>query len=308
MADSDTTSTSRSEADKPKKELIPNPDNSNHRFLPNDIMLLETANFADAVIICGQKSWNVHKIIICSRCDWFRKALDGNFEEARTNTVTIPESEFSSEYIACLIFYIYSGARDICKISDNEIPLVEKCVRLWVVADFYLFEPLQKDTLELMEGQLYSWLRKILSPEVRLQDPECILIIEQLFSAISAVYTDYPHARPVQNLILDFVHAGRLMWPYSSKFRELLPQAPQTFTHAFLVAIINGNTSKWTRNANELNYIEPRGDCTWCKAELVDWEENDDWVLDPQIMGGLVVESHWRCRSCVEEHGFKSPP
>lgn len=42
--------------------------------------LLETGNFADAVIICGQKSWNVHKIIICSRCDWFRKALDGNFE------------------------------------------------------------------------------------------------------------------------------------------------------------------------------------------------------------------------------------
>lgn len=30
-------------------------------------------------------------------------------KEARTNTLTIPESEFSSDYVACLIFYIYSG-------------------------------------------------------------------------------------------------------------------------------------------------------------------------------------------------------
>lgn len=271
-------------------------------------MLLETGNFADAVIICGQKSWNVHKTIICSRCDWFQKALDGNFEEARTNTVTIPESEFSSEYIACLIFYIYSGALDISKIPDDGKSLVEKCVRLWAVADFFLFEPLQKDTLALMEDHLDALLRKILTGYHFLFTLECINSIEQLFCAISAAYTDYPHARPVQKLIVDFAHAGRIKWPFSPKFQELLPRSPQGFTHALLVATINGNASRWTGNADNFSLIKPYGACTWCRArEALSLDGDDDWAVDPKHMAQhLVVETQWRCRSCVEQRGFKS--
>lgn len=181
--------------------------------------------------------------------------------------------------------------------------LVEKCVRLWAVADFFLFEPLQKDTLALMEDHLDAWLRKILSAKQKLKDAECIVIIEQLFSAISAAYIDYPHARPVQKLIVDFVHAGLIRWPFSSKFRELLPRAPQNFSHAFLVATINRNASRWTGDVKRCNRIRPSGHCTWCLEELSDWK--DDWVIDPETMRPLAIETHWRCRSCVEEHGFK---
>lgn len=161
-----------------------------------------------------------------------------------------------------------------------------------------------RDTLALMEEHLDSWLRRILGAE-HLQASEYIVIVDQLFCAISTAYTDYPHARPVQKLILDFVHAGRLMWPFSSKFKELLPGAPQSFTHAFLVATINGNVSKWTGNAKSIYHITHCGKCTWCKVGF--GKGRDHWAIDPRAKkGGHGIETRWRCKSCVEKHGFKS--
>ncbi|ROW07264.1 hypothetical protein VMCG_03766 [Cytospora schulzeri] len=209
------TSTSRAEADKPQPgdEPVSNPGTSTkRRYMRSDILLLETGNFADAVIICGGKSWNVHKSIICSRCDWFRKALDGNFEEARTNTVTISYPEFYPEYIDCFISYIYSGVLDVSNVQRPDESPVEKCVRLWVIADFFLFKPLMKDTFALMETHLDVWMRKLedraqVRPHNYTGRPntrEGVDMVHVLFRVISVAYTEYPHARPVQRRIANF--------------------------------------------------------------------------------------------------------
>lgn len=46
----------------------------------SDLKLLESGNFADVTVTCGDKSWKVHKIILCSRSKWFEKALTGGFK------------------------------------------------------------------------------------------------------------------------------------------------------------------------------------------------------------------------------------
>lgn len=35
--------------------------------------------FADATIIMGQRSWGVHRMIICNQSQYFKKALEGHF-------------------------------------------------------------------------------------------------------------------------------------------------------------------------------------------------------------------------------------
>lgn len=43
-----------------------------------DIRLFESGDLADATIVCGDRTWNVHKVIVSSRCKWFKAAFYGN--------------------------------------------------------------------------------------------------------------------------------------------------------------------------------------------------------------------------------------
>lgn len=46
----------------------------------SNMKLLETGNFADAKLICGNKTFKIHKSVVCTRSVWFEKALTGSFE------------------------------------------------------------------------------------------------------------------------------------------------------------------------------------------------------------------------------------
>lgn len=43
-----------------------------------DSRLFETGSFADATIVCGERTWKVHKALLSSRCKWFERAFFGN--------------------------------------------------------------------------------------------------------------------------------------------------------------------------------------------------------------------------------------
>lgn len=45
----------------------------------SNLKLLETGNFADAELICGGKTFKIHKAVVCTRSVWFEKALTGGF-------------------------------------------------------------------------------------------------------------------------------------------------------------------------------------------------------------------------------------
>lgn len=44
-----------------------------------DLMLFESGRFADVLVTCGPRSWNLHKNILCTRSVWFEKALTGSY-------------------------------------------------------------------------------------------------------------------------------------------------------------------------------------------------------------------------------------
>ncbi len=60
-----------------------------HLQLPHDVQmkpetdkirLLQSGLFSDVTVKCGERTWNLHKNILCSRNIWFEKALTGNYE------------------------------------------------------------------------------------------------------------------------------------------------------------------------------------------------------------------------------------
>lgn len=44
-----------------------------------DLMLFQTGRFADVLVTCGPKSWNLHRNILCARSAWFETALTGSY-------------------------------------------------------------------------------------------------------------------------------------------------------------------------------------------------------------------------------------
>ncbi|KAK4233898.1 BTB/POZ protein [Achaetomium macrosporum] len=70
--------------------------------------LFETGLLSDATIKCGDRKWNVHKSILCSRCMHFEKPFIGEWSESQTGEIQI--DEFDPLVVDGLLRYIYTGA------------------------------------------------------------------------------------------------------------------------------------------------------------------------------------------------------
>ncbi|KAK8070683.1 BTB/POZ protein [Apiospora hydei] len=58
-------------------------------FVSSGKYLYKNELFADAEIVVGDEKWPIHKSILCTRSDWFGKALAGPFKEAITNKLDV---------------------------------------------------------------------------------------------------------------------------------------------------------------------------------------------------------------------------
>ncbi|RYP04487.1 hypothetical protein DL764_004426 [Monosporascus ibericus] len=73
-----------------------------------DLALLHSGELSDATIICQDRSFAIHRSILCGRSDWFRAALDGSFEVSKASSVTI--EEIPADKVWWLLQFIYGGA------------------------------------------------------------------------------------------------------------------------------------------------------------------------------------------------------
>lgn len=42
--------------------------------------LFQSGMLADSEVRCGARAWKVHKAILCTRSEWFEKALIGHYK------------------------------------------------------------------------------------------------------------------------------------------------------------------------------------------------------------------------------------
>ncbi|KAM0082317.1 hypothetical protein ACKRZS_005476 [Fusarium odoratissimum] len=67
--------------------------------------LLKTGDYSDLVISCGKDQYRVHKAIICPRSHFFKAAYDGEFKEAQTGTIYLPDDD--PVVVRMMIEYLY---------------------------------------------------------------------------------------------------------------------------------------------------------------------------------------------------------
>ncbi|KAI0147150.1 hypothetical protein GGR57DRAFT_515983 [Xylariaceae sp. FL1272] len=154
-----------------------------------DKELFKTGAFSDVTVVCGTREWKLHQAILATRSEWFKKALSGGFQEARTKIITFPELD--ADALDIVFRWIYA----LCTHSLEPINpenwaspgnLLKLC-NAWLAADYLLLSHL-RDGIECeYEAVLYLRLHDIASgsPEVHNSLEEQI---QDVHSAVKLIY------------------------------------------------------------------------------------------------------------------------
>lgn len=119
----------------PQDKLVANGHQLLRRRLSN---ALETGNYHDMVITCEGMSWKVHRLVLCTSSEFFRKACQPGFKE--TETATIELKEVDPLMINELINYLYTCDYDDGGPSDekrSESKKLDFNLGMYIVGDRY---------------------------------------------------------------------------------------------------------------------------------------------------------------------------
>ncbi|KAH7033144.1 BTB/POZ protein [Microdochium trichocladiopsis] len=139
-----------------------------HLFGARDIELLESGEFADAIVECDGKSWRVHKAIVCKRSEWFRKALNGHFMEADLAKVTI--REYTHERIEWILKWMYSGNNGLDNLGKLYGNPLTAAIEGYLTADYFMLDELKTAVADL----LWANLADIIQAVQQFPSVECI--------------------------------------------------------------------------------------------------------------------------------------
>ncbi|KAG8158237.1 hypothetical protein KVR01_011998 [Diaporthe batatas] len=209
-----------------------------------DIRLFESGNFADATIVCGDRTWKVHKLILSSRCKWFKAAFYGNMAEAESGTIVLQEQE--AEFVEVMLRFIYAKDPDILALRDGkDIPLAVLCVELFRLADFFLLDKLA----EAAKYELAAHLRV----HMAVQDKDKALFpdtLKQVLESIRCAYRD-ESTEPIRQVLLNFMFLRKdrhLQAPETIALLDEIPEVGRDLMKTFLSINLTTNEP----NANEL--------------------------------------------------------
>ncbi|KAI4915020.1 hypothetical protein J4E90_005057 [Alternaria incomplexa] len=80
--------------------------------------LLASGEFSDLTVTCGPDSYKVHKNVVCSRAEFFSRAVKFGGKETEQGSVDLPEDE--PAIVKLMMQYIYEGEYDPA-LPDNEL-------------------------------------------------------------------------------------------------------------------------------------------------------------------------------------------
>ncbi|KAI4659342.1 uncharacterized protein J4E78_005769 [Alternaria triticimaculans] len=72
--------------------------------------LLASGEFSDLTVTCGPDSYKVHKNVVCSRAEFFSRAVKFGGKETEQGSVDLPEDE--PAIVKLMMQYIYEGEYD----------------------------------------------------------------------------------------------------------------------------------------------------------------------------------------------------
>jgi hypothetical protein len=92
--------------------------------------------YSDLEIKCGDRTWPVHKSIVCLRSSYFAKACDGRFKEANEGCVDLHEDDANAVHALLEYLYTTNYNDEVFKEQDEYTPLSFN-VLVFFIADKY---------------------------------------------------------------------------------------------------------------------------------------------------------------------------
>jgi hypothetical protein len=79
---------------------------------------LESGEYSDFLITCGDREFHVHRIIICPRSSYFRMLCKENFMEGLTKRLQLEDED--PDVFQAVLTYLYTGIYETAKIAGEE--------------------------------------------------------------------------------------------------------------------------------------------------------------------------------------------
>ncbi|KAK3659701.1 hypothetical protein LTR56_001064 [Elasticomyces elasticus] len=116
--------------------------------------------YTDLTIRCGDREWQVHKVVVCAQSPFFAKACDGSFKEAGEGVITLVEDD--PRVVDAMFNYMYTFDYDESSNPDStEMPQLVFDVYVLTLADKYDMPDLaQLATTKFGERAQSEWYNK----------------------------------------------------------------------------------------------------------------------------------------------------
>ncbi|KAI1802429.1 POZ domain-containing protein [Daldinia bambusicola] len=179
--------------------------------------ILESGMFSDATVKCEDRIWKVHKSIICPRCPFFNKALNGPFQEATTGELILEEQVPSD--VDQVIHYLYTG-----KVQTSPCQLFKS-------ADFFQLLSLMRKIASIIGAKLNEMatrLRDMPQQNTDLQKVFNDQEVEYLFEIIETSYTAVPVSyRRLRGVVKRFIVNSGFRITKTDQFLAILDGIPE---------------------------------------------------------------------------------
>ncbi|KAF2963126.1 hypothetical protein GQX73_g10442 [Xylaria multiplex] len=117
-----------------------------------DEELLRSGMLSDIEVECRGKIWRLHRIILMTRCPFFRTALcdKNNNNNADIHVIDIPNQ--SPEQVGWAIHFIYTGQvpYDLLALLMDRQTVMNTCLELFALANFFSLGGLRKRTIDVL--------------------------------------------------------------------------------------------------------------------------------------------------------------
>ncbi|KAI1497612.1 BTB/POZ protein [Biscogniauxia marginata] len=243
--------------------------------------LLESGMFADVTVTCKDKTWKLHKAIICPRSPYFLKAFDGNFNEAKTGTLILHDQ--NPKDVDVIITFLYTG-----EVPPNLHKSWGLCE--WVdflkCSDFFGLDSTSALVISAIKSLLYPRAKEIVQAGkrserlLRLGDA----VLEGIFYMAESAYNTGSAlcSSTLQKPLLDFMVSTKFYACADSRFYDRLQTMP-----LFATAIVKHMMPTTDRSVVVLRQ-DRHGKCTKCSRNL-------DLALITFSQGEVTKGTCWDC-------------
>jgi hypothetical protein len=161
--------------------------------------------YPDLTVTCLDRTWHCHRVILCNRSEWFRRACSGGFKEGGASTIAVKEDNLSA--LEAMLAFCYG-----LKLQDSAS--AHFSIQVFALAEKYFVEGL----MNLAADRFATAARKT---DQKLED--LVPAIEDAYSTTSDV------RRMLRNTICDLMieKNGEFMGgQHETTFHKLIDSCP----------------------------------------------------------------------------------